>query len=126
MPQLSPRIAVVDDDEAVLRAVSFALEAEGYRVDGFSLAQSMLDSPFTKDFQCLVVDQRLPDGDGLWLIRRLRLDGVSAPAVVVTTQPDARCRRDAAAIGVRIIEKPLMGDVLSEWVRAMTGGGRLQ
>ncbi len=70
----------------------------------------MLDAPPPAD--CLVVDLKLPDLDGLALIARLRDVGVTTPAILITTTPDERCRKTAAAAGVAIVEKPLLDGTL--------------
>ncbi len=119
--QSSQRIGVVEDDEAVLAAISFALKAEGYRVEGFKDARAFLAQDGIKDFACLVIDLRLPDADGLTLIRGLRSRGLDTPAILVTTQPSRSCRREAAALNTPIVEKPLMGEVLSECIRSLSG-----
>jgi len=121
VPKPMPRIALIDDDAAVREAVGFALNAEGYEVEGFANAQAVLALGDPDSFACLVVDLRLPDDDGLSLIRALRQRGCTVPAILMTTQPDARCRREAARISTPIVEKPLIGDVLSDCIRAVSG-----
>jgi FixJ family two-component response regulator len=112
-------IAVVDDDDAVRRAVSFALQAEDYAVDIFADAATLLAFEDLGRFACFVVDLKLPDRDGLSVIEELRRTGVRAPAILVTTQPDPRCRQAAQRLAAPIVEKPLMGDALSEQIRRM-------
>lgn len=119
-------IAVVDDDDAVRRAVSFALETEGYTVRSFAGAVELLAAPSLPSVACFVVDLKLPVVDGLSVIRTLRQRALSAPAILVTTQPDIRCRQDAAALGAPIIEKPLMGEALSDQIRRMVGAALTQ
>jgi DNA-binding response OmpR family regulator len=115
----SPRIAIVEDDESLLRALSFALEADRYQVATYRTARDTLER--CRDCQCLVVDLGLPDLDGLTLIEGLRSRGVTAPAILVTTAPDARCRRRAAAANVPIVEKPLLSGELAARIAAAVG-----
>ena len=63
--------------------------------------------------------QGLPDGDGVGLLQRLRQRGVACPAIFIAGNPSPRCRSDVAAAGALLIEKPLMGDVLSDQIRAL-------
>lgn len=107
-----PSIVIVEDDASLLGALTFALEADGFRVYGFSAGGPLLAGPVRAD--CLVVDLRLPDTDGLRLISRLRELGVRSPAILMTTNPDQRTRLAAVALGVRIIEKPLMTEELRQ------------
>ena len=101
------RITLVEDDASLLSALTFALEADGYAVAPYAAARPLLENPPASD--CLVIDLKLPDMDGLTLIARLRALGHQAPAILITTNPDARLHRAAAAAQVAIVEKPLMG-----------------
>jgi FixJ family two-component response regulator len=111
-------IALVEDDPSLLAALSFALEADGYDVLAYTRAAPMLAASLT--FDCMVVDFRLPDIDGLSLIARLRDRGVLSPAILITTHPDQRCRESSAALGVEIIEKPLMDSQLRRRIERLT------
>jgi len=116
----SPRVLVVDDDSALLAALEFALKAEGYSVQSCSGAEAALRAS-PDQLACLVIDYKLPDIDGMDLAQRLRDAGVTAPMILMTTNPDARCRARAARDGAVIVEKPLLGDRLLRQIRALTG-----
>jgi FixJ family two-component response regulator len=115
-----PRVLVVDDDQALLGALEFALEAEGYCVESFADAKAALESS-PGQLSCLVIDYKLPEIDGMDLTQRLRAAGVTAPVILMTTNPDARCRARAERHGAVIVEKPLLGDRLLRQIRALTG-----
>lgn len=104
------RLTLVEDDASLRGALTFALEADGYIVAPYAAASPLLEDPPEAD--CLVVDLKLPDMDGLTLIKRLRGLGPQPPAILITTNPDDRLRRAAAAAQVAIVEKPLMGGEL--------------
>lgn len=106
----NPSIVIVEDDASLLGALVFALETDGFRVHAYSAGEALLSAPIRAD--CMVVDLRLPDIDGLKLISRLREMGVWAPAILITTNPDQRTRRAAEATGVDIVEKPLVTEEL--------------
>jgi two-component system response regulator FixJ len=106
-------VMIVDDDVAVLNALAFALRTEGYVVLACESSAAALDHAARTPFACLVVDYRLPGMDGLALASALNRSGLHPPVIVVTSNPDARCRMRAAAAGAVIVEKPLLGDVLS-------------
>ena len=114
-------VLVVDDDAALLGALEFALRAEGYCVCGCADAATALQAPGDQ-LSCLVIDYRLPDIDGMDLAERLRGAGVTAPMILMTSNPDARCRARAARGGAVIVEKPLLGDRLLRQIRALTAG----
>jgi FixJ family two-component response regulator len=54
---------------------------------------------------------------GLDLIATLRARRIDAPAILITTHPNAALRERAAVNGVPIVEKPLLGPTLSDSVR---------
>ena len=107
MPQpRSKSILIVEDDASLLAALVFAFEADGFVVYAFGRGSPLLSAPVHPD--CMVIDMRLPDTNGLTLVSRLRERGVWAPAILTTTNPDERIRRTAEAMGVQIVEKPLI------------------
>lgn len=119
MPHSPASVLVVEDDVAVSGAVAFALRAEGYRVATCATSDEALSAAMADPPSCLVVDFRLPDMDGLALIGALRRRGVIPAAILVTTNPDVRCRQRAAKANVVIVEKPLLGDVLSRQIERL-------
>ncbi len=121
-----PLLVLIEDDRAVLGALTFAFETEGYQVAAFRDPDSALAASETARASCLVVDQGLPGMTGLQVVARLRAQGVAAPALLITTHPTAHLCRNAAAAHIEIVEKPLLGDVLAARVRALAhvaGGG---
>ncbi len=112
-------LALVDDDPAVRHALSFAFETTGISVATFADAESALAAPDQAAWTCLVLDQRLPRMSGLDLLARLRAAGVTAPAILITTNPSREMRARASAAGVEIVEKPLLDNQLSRKVREL-------
>lgn len=117
--QAAPRdlIAVIDEDDAVRGALSFALETEGFDVRVYESAEAALADGLDA-FGCVVLDERLPRMRGLELIAELKARGAFIPAILVATNPNASVRSRARAAGVDLVEKPLMGGVLIEHVRS--------
>jgi FixJ family two-component response regulator len=112
-------VAVVEDDASLLGALTFALRADRYDVAPYGTAARALAD--VRQCSCIVADLRLPDIDGLTLIAQLRARGVQAPAILITSNPDARCRRRAAAAQVTIVEKPLLGSELNTLIASAIG-----
>jgi DNA-binding response OmpR family regulator len=105
-------ILLVDDDPALLGALSFAFETDGFSVAAYMDAESALARAPTTPVSCLVLDLNLPGMSGLALLEGLRAGGETAPAVLITTNPPATIRAKAQAAGAEIVEKPLLGDTL--------------
>jgi len=119
MPQIAPsrpRVTIVEDDVSLLNALAFALEADGYAVSSYTAAAPVLADPPGAD--CLVIDLKLPDMDGLTLVEALRALGPQPTAILITSNPDDRLRRAAGMAGVEIVEKPLIGGELRRRIEA--------
>ncbi|BDA68438.1 Response Regulator Receiver Signal Transduction Histidine Kinase [Rivularia sp. IAM M-261] len=84
------KILVVDDDEVDRMTVRRALYNAGVlavlsEVDTCSEAIKLVH---TNSYDCVFLDYRLPDGDGLTLISQLRAENIKVPLVVLTGQSD--------------------------------------
>jgi two-component system response regulator FixJ len=110
-------VVVVDDDRAVRNSLKFSLEIEGFSVRTFACGGDLLGSSLPHRYACLVVDQNLPGISGLDLIARLRERNISTPAILITTNPSTTLIKRAKQAGVRIVEKPLLGNVLVDQIR---------
>jgi len=114
-------ILVVDDDAAVLNSLKFALEIEGFRVFVFTSAEALLKEPELPASSCLIVDQNLPGRSGLELVAQLRQRDVRFPAILITSHPSLALRRQALTADVAVVEKPLLGNALSEAIGRALG-----
>ncbi|MBX3485845.1 response regulator [Phenylobacterium sp.] len=111
-PPPRPTVYVVDDDDAVRRALAFALDLDGFAVETFESGEALLLRAPSATPGCLVIDQRLPGISGLDTLRQLRARQVTLPAVFVTSHPKPAFREAAAQAAAPILEKPLEGATL--------------
>jgi FixJ family two-component response regulator len=112
------RICVLDDDPAVLQSLRFLLETHGFTVRTFSTAVALLTSIDPDDFDCLVIDYKLPNMDGLDVASRLRQQKIAAPIVLITAYPARHMVEKAVAVGIDcILFKPHLQDSLVIRVR---------
>ncbi|MEU1547902.1 MULTISPECIES: response regulator transcription factor [Nocardia] len=81
------RLAVVEDDDGVGDALVEALNARGYRAERMRRGADLLVAH--RDFDAVVLDLGLPDGDGLQVLRRLR-EVSSVPVLILTARSDER------------------------------------
>ena len=84
------KILVVDDDEVDRMAVHRALKAAGIAMES-SESNSCAAAIVTlqqQSFDCVFLDYRLPDGDGLNLVQQVRALGITVPLIVLTGQGD--------------------------------------
>ena len=65
-------IAVVEDDSNVLAQVKDVLQAEGFDVLLYHNDIPALEALETRSFDIVIADVRMPEVDGIELLRRLR------------------------------------------------------
>jgi two-component system response regulator DctR len=79
-------IAIIDDDPSVRSSLVMLLETRHWKTTEFERAQDFLDHATAADFNCLLVDVRIPGTNGLELfdelIRRSKLHRLYLPPVI--------------------------------------------
>ena len=67
-----PQILLMEDEPSVAKGLQMVLAEEGYSVDLAMTGQCALDRFTQKGFDLLVADLRLPDIDGMEVIKRVK------------------------------------------------------
>ena len=95
------RILVVDDDEIDRMAVRRALKDAGVdaEVVETGVGEHGRQILRTEPFDCALVDNLLPDVDGLQLLRALNADGVTTPVIMMTGQGNEQLAVDLMKAG---------------------------
>jgi FixJ family two-component response regulator len=110
---LSARVALVDDDPSVRKALTRLLESAGLQVLACASAAEFLETGLQKAPECLVLDIHLGGMGGLQLLAHLRSSGHDVPTVVITAHDDPENRELAAKSGcTAYLLKPLDAPVL--------------
>ena len=118
VPSRKSMVYVVDDDYDVRTSLRFLLETEGFDVRTFRSAVALLGSSTRNHADCLVVDYKMAELDGLELVTRLRRLDVSTPIILITGYPDKNISTKASSAGVlHVLLKPNLEDNLIECVR---------
>jgi len=108
-------IAIVDDDEAVRKAMASLLRSLGHRVAAFDSAQAFLESDQLRTTTCLITDVQMPGLSGLDLQKRLIEEGCPIPVIFLTGFPDETVRSRAMKAGaLAFLSKPLNQHELAE------------
>ena len=107
------KVYVIDDDEAMRDSLDFLLAAADFEVSLFETALDFLDTLSTLDFGCVVSDVRMPDIDGIELLKRLKAGGSLFPVVIMTGHGDVPLAVEAMKLGAMdFLEKPFEDDRL--------------
>ena len=120
---MSQVIALVDDDRNILTSVSIALQAEGFitRVysDGAAALKAFADNPP----DLAVFDIKMPQMDGMELLRRVREMGApvgAVPVIFLTSKDDELDEALGLAMGADdYIAKPFSQRLLIARIRAI-------
>lgn len=79
------QILLVEDDETLSELINEYLSEQGYDVTVCADAKAALDTAYERNFDILILDVKLPKGDGFSLLRELRRLGNDAPAIFTTS-----------------------------------------
>ena len=79
------KVLVVDDEHAIVRALSAALDARGYRVEVARTGAEALDRAASTAPDLIVLDLGLPDLDGIEVCKRIRAWS-DVPIIVLTAE----------------------------------------
>jgi DNA-binding NtrC family response regulator len=94
-----PKILLMEDELNVARGLKMILSEEGYDVDLATTGQSALDQFHQKVFDLLVADLRLPDIDGMEVIKQVKEEQPETEVVVITGFPSVTTAVKAMKIG---------------------------
>jgi DNA-binding NtrC family response regulator len=110
MQEKLPRVALVVDDESLIRwSVSEALTDAGWAVAQASTGADArrTAAELAPGLALIVVDLRLPDVSDLSLVRHLRATYPAVPVILITAYGTADQTNDALKAGVyRVVDKP--------------------
>jgi two-component system response regulator FixJ len=114
----SPLVHVIDDDDAARESLAFLLSANRFEVRSYDAAKTFLSgTPWGAD-GCVITDMRMPEMDGLELIRHLTSHRIGLPVIAVTGQDDVSLAVEAMREGAAdFIEKPFNDGVVLSAVR---------
>lgn len=112
-----PTVFIVDDDEAIREAVSWLLESADFKVACYESAQAFLTDFNMNQTGCLLLDIRLPQMNGLELLKNLITQECTLPVIMLSGHGDiamaVRAMKDGA---FDFIEKPFNNQILLERV----------
>ncbi len=112
--KVAKRILVADDDESIRSLLATLLSAEGYEISEVKSGQEVLRAVPQVDPDLLVLDLRLPDMDGIEILRRLRGQEQNVAVLMLTAFGTASTAIEATKLGAQdYLSKPFeIDDVL--------------
>ena len=114
---------VVDDEPALRQTIVAALSSINLKVESFADGIEFLDAQKKLTQGCIFLDVRMPNLDGLEVLKQLQLTWPGAPVVMISGLSDISTAVKAMRLGaVDFIEKPFQLDQLFEVVKSVQNG----
>jgi len=113
-----PIVHIVDDDEAIRDSLSLLLESEGMKARAYAAAREFLDGFEASTLACILLDMRMPEMNGLELLRELTTRQIEIPVIMMTAYGDIPMAVHAMQEGAAdFIEKPVDSGILLERIQ---------
>ena len=119
------RVAIIDDEESIRRALLRLLASADYLAEGFDSAVRFLESLSRWTPDCVILDLQMPEITGIEVQQRL-LELAQPPAVIVITAYDEPGTRELClALGATYYFcKPVDGNLLLDSIAKLARGDR--
>src|ERR1700716_4166154 len=113
-----PRILVVDDQHSIRLMLESGLSLSGFRVSCARNGAEALAAASTEEFDAVISDVYMPDGDGLMMVQELRALLPSLPIVLMTAQGSVELAVRAVEEGATdFIAKPFVVSAVAALLR---------
>ncbi|MBI3805046.1 MAG: response regulator [Nitrospirae bacterium] len=114
------RVLIVEDDERILGFLKRGLEAEQHEIETAPTGEIGLDLAKTHSYDVLLLDIYLPGISGLDLCRKLRLQGLATPILIMTARDAPHVQDEGRRAGANdYLAKPFSFELLLEKIEAL-------
>lgn len=119
------RILIVEDDDSTRRALEVMLARARLHFESVSLGEDGIAHARIYDFDLILLDLTLPDTDGHYIIRHLRMARVRTPVLIISGDHELGSKIRGLASGADdYVTKPFHGDELIARIRAIVRRAR--
>ena len=114
------RILVAEDDPRLLKSLVHILKINNYSADGISNGNDAFDYARTGEYDGLVLDIMMPGCDGIRVLKKLRAQGITTPALFLSARTEISQRVEGLDAGADdYLPKPFSTAELLARLRAM-------
>ena len=114
------RLLIAEDDPKLLKSLVHIFETNHYVVDGVGDGDLAFDYASSGEYDGLVLDIMMPGMDGVTLLKKLRKDGITTPALFLTAKTETYQKIEGLDAGADdYLPKPFATGELLARVRAM-------
>ena len=115
------RILVVEDEHRIATSIKKGLEQEKYAVDVAYTGTDGYDMASSEDYDLILLDLMLPGMDGLTICKKLRIDTVHTPILMLTARGQTEDKITGLDTGADdYLSKPFSFEELLARIRALS------
>jgi two-component system, NtrC family, response regulator HydG len=119
------KILIVDDDPAFNKMLTNFLQRQDFSVDAVHTSTNALLLLKEKIYDLVITDYKLPDFDGIELIKKIKASYPSTPIILITNYSDIRTAVNSIKLGAfEFVTKPVIPDELLKTVRMALASAR--
>jgi DNA-binding response OmpR family regulator len=93
------KILLIEDEKALSESIGSYLTSAGFLCEFASDFTGALHKVFLADYDCILLDLMLPDGDGMRLLDKLRKAGKSDGVIVISAKETVETRIEGLSLG---------------------------
>jgi DNA-binding NtrC family response regulator len=107
-------VCVIDDQALMRDSLEATLSSQDHKVSTFAAAQEALTAIKQQTFDVILTDLRLPDLDGVALLRELRRLGIDVPTILMTAHASVATAVEAMKLGAfDYVQKPFNAEEIA-------------
>lgn len=80
------KVLIIEDEQSILKLLSYNLEQEGYNVEVMMDGQEGLELALENEYDMILLDLMLPNKDGIEICRTLRQEKIEVPIIMLTAK----------------------------------------
>ncbi len=112
------KVFLLDDEELIVTVLSKALKKEGYEIYAATETSGVIDKIKSFNPDLLLMDIRMPDRDGIDILKEIKSDGLTTPVVMLTADDTADTAVKAMKLGAAdYLTKPFNTDEVKIVIR---------
>ncbi len=105
---MTHRLLIIEDDDSLNQILQLHFEEQGFMVEGVNRCDQGLDMIKQAAYDLLLLDQQLPDGNGIDLLQKIKDESLDQTVIMMTGQHDLELAIEAIKLGAAdFIHKPI-------------------
>ncbi|GAA0605486.1 sporulation initiation phosphotransferase Spo0F [Virgibacillus siamensis] len=119
---MTREILVVDDQPGIRLLLQEVFTNEGYHVTTVTTGKEALDRLFSKKFDLIMLDYKLPVVDGIEVLREMKDGDISTPAIIMSGLPeDISTEAEQLSPVKKVLAKPFNVQEVCDYTKSLLG-----